>query len=433
MQSYQETLAVIAGFGLVALASKQIGQFFVQIKLPLVSGFLFTGIIAGPSILGLLPVDAANGLRFVDEVSLAFIAFAAGSELHLKKLRKRFKSITWTIIGLVISTFTLGSMSTFLLADFIPFMKEMSGTNRVAISILAGVILVARSPSSAIAIVKELRANGPFTQTALGVTVIMDVVVIIFFAFNSSVADALLTNLPFSSGFIFLVLTELLLSLSLGYALGKSLQFIVSRRIGRNLKTVIILMAGYGVFLFSDIIRDLTHSRWSFEVLLEPLLICMIGGFLLSNYSQYRHEFMTILHRTGPPIYTAFFTLTGASLMLDVLAETWMIALILFSVRLSGIFLGSFGGGILAGDPMRHTRIGWMAYITQAGIGLGLAKEVAVAFPGWGTAFSSMMISVIVLNQIVGPPFFKWAIYLAGEALPRDDTRQLATKIPPAL
>jgi Kef-type K+ transport system membrane component KefB len=433
VQSYQETLAVIAGFGLVALASKQIGLFFVQLKLPLVSGFLFTGIIAGPSILGLLPVEAADGLRFVDEVSLAFIAFAAGSELHLKKLRSRFKSITWTIIGLVISTFTLGSMTTFLLADSIPFMKEMPFTNRIAISILAGVILVARSPSSAIAVVKELRAKGPFTQTALGVTVIMDVVVIIFFAFNSSVADALLTNLPFSFGFILLVLIELLLSLGIGYVLGKSLQFIVSRRIGRNLKTIIILMAGYGVFLLSDIIRDVTRSRWSFEVLLEPLLICMVGGFLLSNYSQYRHEFLTILHRTGPPIYTAFFTLTGASLMLDVLAETWMIALILFGVRLSGIFLGSFGGGILAGDSMKHTRIGWMAYITQAGIGLGLAKEVAVAFPEWGAAFSSMMISVIVLNQIVGPPFFKWAMYLAGEALPRDDTRQLATKIPPAL
>jgi len=219
----------------------------------------------------------------------------------------------------------------------------------------------------------------------------------------------------------------------MGYALGKSLQFIVSRRIGRNLKTIIILMAGYGVFLLSDIIRYLTHSRWSFEVLLEPLLICMIGGFLLSNYSQYRHEFMTILHRTGPPIYTAFFTLTGASLMLDVLAETWMIGLILFAVRLSGIILGSFGGGTLAGDPMRHTRISWMSYITQAGIGLGLAKEVAVAFPEWGAAFASMMISVIILNQIVGPPFFKWAIYLAGEAFPRQDKPELATKLPSTL
>ena len=55
-------------------------------------------------------------------------------------------------------------------------------------ALLAGAILVARSPSSAIAVVKELRAHGPFTKTVLGVTVIMDVVVIIAFAGAAAVA-----------------------------------------------------------------------------------------------------------------------------------------------------------------------------------------------------------------------------------------------------
>ena len=128
------------------------------------------------------------------------------------------------------------------------------------------------------------------------------------------------------------------------------------------------------------------------------------------------------MHDTGPPIYVAFFTLTGASLALNVLAETWSIALILFVVRLAAIFIGSFGGGLLAGDPIRHNRLSWMAYITQAGIGLGLAKEVAVEFPEWGSAFATTIISVIVLSQLVGPPFFKWAIQRAGEAHSRAET-----------
>ena len=60
-----------------------------------------------------------------------------------------------------------------------------------------------------------------------------------------------------------------------------------------------------------------------------------------------------------------------------------------------------------------------MAYITQAGIGIGLATEVAVQFPDWGNAFATMMISVIVVNQIIGPVLFKWVIYLVGEAHPK--------------
>jgi Trk K+ transport system NAD-binding subunit len=71
---------------------------------------------------------------------------------------------------------------------------------------------------------------------------------------------------------------------------------------------------------------------------------------------------------------------------------------------------------------MQHNRISWMAYVTQAGVGLGLAKEVGVEFPEWGAAFATVIISVIVLNQIVGPPFFKWAIQRVGEAHPRAQT-----------
>ena len=62
-------------------------------------------------------------------------------------------------------------------------------SSRIAVAMLAGAILVARSPSSAIAIVNALRAKGPFPQTALGVTVIMDVVVIFIVHAEESADD----------------------------------------------------------------------------------------------------------------------------------------------------------------------------------------------------------------------------------------------------
>ena len=202
MENHIDILIFVVGFAVIALASKQIGQFFIKSPLPLISAFLFTGILAGPYILDLISLEAIEKLRFVDELSLAFIAFAAGSALYLKDLKSRFKSIKWVSIGLVVSTFTIGSLTVFMLSDLIPFMRTMPVSGRIAISILAGSILVARSPSSAIAVVNELRAKGPFTQTVLGVTVIMDVVVITLFATNSSIANAVLTGLSFNMSFI---------------------------------------------------------------------------------------------------------------------------------------------------------------------------------------------------------------------------------------
>ncbi len=416
MEDYQHILVFTAGFAIIALASKQIGQFFSQMKLPLISGFLFAGIISGPFVLGFISAEAVEKLRFVDEISLAVIAFAAGSELYLKELRSRFKSITWVAIGNIVVIPVFGTLTVFLLADFVPFMRDMSMTNRIAVSMVAGGILVARSPSSAIAIINELRAKGPFTRTILGVTMITDVAVIFLFAFNTSVADAILTNLGFDLGFVTLLLAELAMSLTVGYVLGKIIHLILLFRINKLVKKGMLLGIGYGAFVLPEALREFSHTQLSFEIFLEPLLICMIGSFVVTNYCRCRAEFLQILHDIGPPIYIAFFTLTGASLALDVLVTVWPIAIALFAVRAGAIFVGSFTGGVLAGDPAKHNQISWMAYITQAGVGLGLAKEVSVEFPEWGTAFSTMIIAVIVLNQIVGPPFFKWAINWVGES-----------------
>ncbi len=408
-------------FAVVALSSRQIGHFLTRFRLPLITGFLFTGILAGPFLLNLITTDGLDHLHFVDDASLAFIAFAAGSELYVKELRDRFRSITWVTTGLVTATFTLGTLAVLLLANFIPFMQEFGLAGRLGIAMLAGAILVARSPSSAIAIINEVRAKGPFTQTALGVTVIMDVVVIVLFALIISVADGLLTNMTFDLSFLVLLAGELLISLILGYGVSVLLTGIMALHMEEWVKSGLILLLGYSVFVLARQIRHVSHEMIGVEILLEPLLICMIGSFLMINRSEYRADFLSVLHKVGPAIYLAFFTLTGASLGLDFLAKTWPIALALYFVRIGAIYIGAFTGGVMAREPMSHNRVRWMAFVTQAGVGLGLAREVAVEFPDWGPAFAAMIISLIVLNETTGPLFFKWAINHVGEAHKRGD------------
>ncbi|HRV93117.1 MAG TPA: cation:proton antiporter [Anaerolineae bacterium] len=416
MAHYQSIALFVVAFAVVALAARQVGDIFAHFKLPKITGYLFTGLLTGPFILNIISEEAVESLRFVDEVSLAFIAFAAGSELYLPDLQGRLKSIGWVTAGLVFFTLIMATSAVFFMADFIPIMQGMLGTEQLAVAILAGSILVARSPASAIAIINELRAKGPFTQTALGVTVIMDVFVIVIFAISSSVADALLTDVTFDFSFVLLLIVNLSMAVILGGILAKVLSITLAAKLERVPKTTIILLFGFGVFVLSTFIREYSHEHFPFEILIEPLLVCLIASFMVNNYSKSRGEFREIIEKTGPIIYIAFFTLTGDSLELDILIATWPIALVLFGTRLAAIMLGSFTGGVIAGDPMKHNRLKWMAFVTQAGVALGLAKEVAVEFPELGTAFATMIISVVVLNEIVGPLFFKYAINQVGEA-----------------
>ena len=303
-----------------------------------------------------------------------------------------------------------------VLADWIPFVGDLGAVGELAVALLAGSVLIARSPSSAIAVVNELRARGPFTRTVLGVTVVMDVVVIVIFGINSSIVGALLHGSGFESRLIGLVLVEVLLSIAAGAGIGRLIPLLTRLGGPRAFRNLMLLIVGYGIFTITNMLRHSTAARFDFELFLEPLLICMVTGFTVANFSKRRASFERVLDDTGPGVYVAFFTLAGASLDFDTLRGVWAIALALFGTRLVAVFLGSFLGGLGAGDPMRLNRIGGLAFVTQAGVGLGLAKEVAVEFPPWGSSFATLMIAVIVLNQIVGPPLFKLALHLAGEA-----------------
>lgn len=74
-------ILIAASFGVISLAAKQIGASLQKYKLPLISGYLLAGILAGPFVLKLLTQESISQLLFIDEIALAFIAFAAGNEL----------------------------------------------------------------------------------------------------------------------------------------------------------------------------------------------------------------------------------------------------------------------------------------------------------------------------------------------------------------
>lgn len=396
---------------------------FQKVGLPLITGMLLIGIIAGPFVLHMFPKGAHQNLDFINDIALAFIAFAAGSELYLKEIRNRIRQIAWITFGQLVVTFLLSASIVYFISNQIPFMSGLPQNTKLAISILMGVIFVARSPSSAIAIINEMRAKGPFTRTALGVTVIKDVLVIILFTITFAIGKSLVNGAEMGFGFVILLLIELVISFALGFVLSKLITFLLSKPINKKVKSLLLLVVGYLIYVLAHYVKIHSHSIIGVSFLIEPLIICIIAGFLVSNFSNYRFEFSSIIEDVGPFVYLAFFTLTGLSLSFDVLLSVWEIAVLLFFVRLISIVLGALIGGVIAGDSMKFNLLGWMPYITQAGVGLGLATIVAAEFQLWGEEFLTLVIAVIIISQIVGPPLFKWAIKLVNEDHTKADSK----------
>ncbi|RMG44132.1 MAG: potassium transporter TrkA [Candidatus Dadabacteria bacterium] len=412
-----EFLAVLLAFALIFLASRDVGLFSRRFGLPLISGFIFTGVLVGPYVLEFIKADQLHFVNLIDAVALPFIAFTAGAELHIDEIRRRARAIASILISLIVVLMVAGFTAFLVISGSLPFMADMKREQLVAASLLGASILVAKSPSSVVAIIKELRARGPFVQTAMGVTVLMDAVVIVLFAFCAGVADVLLTSSSFDLVLLVTLVLEIVLNCACGVLIAGVLRLFVVLPINERIKSILILICGLSVSYLTFRFQHLHLPGTEIGFFTEPLLICMVAGLVVSNFTRASREFEKLLADSGPIVFTIFFTGLGVSLNLDVLEESWLAAVVLVAVRFIAANLGCFIGATLAGySPPRHRALFGLAFITQAGISVSLAKEIGILFPGWGGQLSTLLLGMIIINTLVGPAFTRMGIIIAGEA-----------------
>jgi Kef-type K+ transport system membrane component KefB len=412
--NWQQAGLTTFSLGFILLAAYITAQILRIAELPLISGYIFVGIIAGPYMTGFLTDTMVARLRLVDDLALSFIALTAGGTLQMQFLKNRGKAIAVNIFLQTLVVFILVFFPFLFISSRLNLMPDLTYSQIMVLACLLGVIAVARSPSSAIAIINECRAAGLFTATVLGVTVAMDVFIIIFFTLAITVSEIILGT---GTAIDFRMITVLSLtvagSLVLGIVLGKGISLYVER-VGHDLPLFLLFFA-FSMFKASIWFNHVMETHFAISLHLEPLLICISAGFSVQNFSNCGHIFMEGLEHFALPIFVLFFSLAGASLNLDALRMTWPLAAFLVIVRAIGIFGSTWFAGILNNDPPQHRRIAWMAYITQAGVAIGLAQLAQRRFPELGVYLTTLVLAVITINQVVGPITFKMALKLAGE------------------
>lgn len=409
---------LLISFIIVAIASHTISKVCPHIGLPRISGYIITGILVGPYVLNFITAQQIRKLRVIDELSLAYIGLTAGSKLHWKTMKPIMKSIATVTIGLTIIEYIVGTLTITVLAGYIDFLQDTTSSEIYAIALLAGCMMIARSPSSALAVIEETKSQGHFTTLVFAVTVMCDVIVIFLFNVNSMITESFLSEKSMSSKDLLRLILQLCGSIGVGLVFGKLMAVIVlwrHRKIKRKSTLLVLqqvfkqfLIMFYGWMIF--VVSHLVHPY------LEPLLCCMVSGAVMWNTSPNPEELSILLKRLADLVYVCFFTITGATLELDMVVKALALSIVLCVTRVGAIFLGSFLGGVCAGEDRGHSKVAWMAYITQAGVTLGLAKQIQLLYPGWGSYFSTMIVAVVICNQLIGPPLLRYVLRYVGDA-----------------
>jgi Kef-type K+ transport system membrane component KefB len=249
----------------------------------------------------------------------------------------------------------------------------------------------------------ETKSSGKFTDLILGGAVVKDFLVIVIFSFSLSFSKSVsMPSHDFEFSFLLHILGEVGGSILFGLLIGVGI-ILYFRFIKRD---IIIFILSIAFFSY-----QISHNYGY-----HPLLICLVAGFIAENFSSQGKLLISAIERSSVPVYVVFFAISGASLDLGALRQTWLLAL--GCVFLRGVlkFAGTFFGSRLTGEGKEVQRLGWAGFISQAGVALGMAIVIQDNFPDWGNEFMALVLGVIAINQIAGPVFLQKLLIRVKEA-----------------
>jgi Kef-type K+ transport system membrane component KefB len=388
--------------GYLLLCAYLAGSIFKRLGLPKLTGYLATGIFAGPSGIGLLSAATVEDLHIFNGVAIALIAITAGTEMHFSSLRPLFRSIAFISVIAIVGTAMLLTGAVVALSDHLPFLAGLSPLQRLAVGLVLGVTIVAQSPAVVVALRDETDADGPMSRTVLAVVVIGDLLVILLFAVVSAFARGALGESADVLDMVRSLSWEILGSGMLGLLVGGlvSLYFAYVKASGALfVVTVCFVVAEVGARLH-----------------LDPLLVALTAGMLIRNATKYGEVLHAEIEAASLPVYVAFFSVAGATIHFDALVSVAGIATILVVVRGVGLVAGSKVATALARAPEVVGKYAGFGLLPQAGVALVLAILFTRSFPDFGDMAAALVFGVVAINEVVAPVLFRIALTRSGEA-----------------
>lgn len=389
--------ALVATLGFSLLAGTLLSELVEIIGVPHLTGYLAAGMLAGPHILHLIDHTTVDRLTPVNTLALSLIALEGGAHLKMDALKRDVKSLaSATIVQSLIGLVVVGAVF-YAAHPFIAFTRELATNAVIAVSLLWGVLAIARSPSAALGVISQTRASGPLAQYTLAFVMASDVIIVIVLAAAVTIARPLVDpSLTFSMSAFGALGHEIVGSVALGTTLGLVLA-VYLRLIGRQLLVVLVAL-GFGA---TEILGYLHY---------DALLTFMVAGFVVQNLSKQGEKLVHGIEQAGAVVYVVFFASAGAHLNVPLLRDLWPIALLLAGTRAVVTFFSAKLASRLAKDGPVVRDWGWAPLISQAGFAIGIAQLAVRDFPQFGRGFGDLAIATVAMNEMAGPIIFKIAL-----------------------
>lgn len=393
--------------GVVILAGVIAGSLAKRIKLPSVTGQVLIGVLIGHSGLDLFPEEKLRALQPVTVFALGLMTFTIGAHLNFNRLRGAGKRLGYLLICEAILVPL--AVIVFLLPNF--ELRE---------SALYAALAISTAPATIVALVRETRSRGVFVKTLFAAVALNNLVCVVLFEVARTVARAHLTGdsgegphvVQFLVGPGLQILTALAIGGGLGFVMHLLTRRVLVGQRRQATASVLSLLLCLGIAGLFDV---------------SPLLACMFLGLVQANLTRHREHLVdSVFENFQQTILAIFFTLAGMHLSFEHAAEAGLLAGLLLTGRFLGKLVAAEAAMRLAGAPDYVRKNLGPALIPQAGVAVGLVVVVKddPQLSGIADLFTAVVLTVVTINEIIGPLLTRWALGRSGEA-GRDRTRLL--------
>lgn len=383
-------LGILKDIVIIFALSTGVNLLFTRLKIPTAVGYLLTGILAGPHLLGL--VKGEHQIELLAEIGVALLLFTIGMEFSLKHL-VRIRRIVF--VGGFLQVFITAGIF-YLFSTF----YDLTWQSGVFIGFLAAL-------SSSALVLKLLQERSELTsnygRTVLGILIFQDILLVPLLLFSNILSEATV-NL---SRELLLLGVKTVFIIALVYAGNKWILPRLLHQIAMAKNQELFMMS---IFLICFSIALLTSSLG-----MSIAFGAFLAGLMISE-SEYSHNAFANLLPFKDTFTSFFFVSIGMLLDVSFVMENpWLILLtVLMVIVFKTIIAG--GVGFILGHTFRGTVIVGLALAQVGEFSFILAKigHSAEIIPSF---YYQLFLAVAVITMALTPFMMKLSRPLADQFL----------------
>ncbi len=368
--------AVLKDIVIIFALSSLVNYLFTKIKVPTIIGYLLTGVIVGPKLLGI--IKSPSEIELMAEIGVVLLLFMIGMEFslnHLFKIRRRvflggFLQLSLTTI---VTTFLAHSYDLNWKASlFIGFLTALSST--------AVVLKILQDRS-------EITSN--YGRTVLGILIFQDVVLVPLMLFTPFLGGGEIDY----SGQIFMLLIKSVIIIGFLY--------VGNRWLMPRLLHHIAMTRNQELFMMIVLLICLSVALLTFQMGMPLAFGAFLAGLMISE-SEYSHDAFGNLITFRDTFTSFFFVSIGMLLDLGFVAEHFaVITATVIAVVLIKFVVGSLTAFLL-GHTFRGTVLVGIA-LSQVGEFSFILAKLGKDFSILDNFFYQMFLAVAIITMSISP------------------------------